>query len=277
MLAYYFLLTLNFKVKKSTFRWIEPCMHVFPYLFGSSTALVGAGLGVYGPSELIPLCWVDNYPKGCTYDCKSEMIGWIFAGWLGFYSLINLPIVYFLIYRHVRSVYRKTRFGIQGQHSGSISQSETQNLKLIFTQACLYVFAFVCSFWPILVSRLIETYTKSEDLVDISRFYWLLMCQSCFMPLTGMFNALIYHRPNYLELRKLFKGQSRLWTFRRLYMGERLPPNEQSSTESTNNETSLRSSFFFASRFLVGFDTRRERGNGSSLGFKPVERKIIEE
>lgn len=59
-------------------------MHVIAIAFPLLTGMFGAVMDFSGPSELLPLCWVDDYPRNCGVEtgitCYSPLIGWIFAG-----------------------------------------------------------------------------------------------------------------------------------------------------------------------------------------------------
>ena len=114
---------------------------------------------------------------------------------------------------------------VQHELSNFIDRHQRQQLKrlkLVASQAFLYVGAFItCTIWTIIL-RIWESQTYNASKED--DIYFLLILQSIFLPLQGVFNMLIYTRPKYIKLRKDFPNESRIWAVRRAIIGDNAMP-----------------------------------------------------
>ena len=103
-------------------------------------------------------------------------------------------------------------------------RQQHKRLKLVSSQARLYVGAFFLStIWPLLV-RVLETYTSDVYSYYETKIYWILVCQNIFFPLQGFWNLLVYVRPKYLKCRREFKLESKFWALRRAMYGPGVEP-----------------------------------------------------
>jgi hypothetical protein len=229
MLSYYYLLTVRFAYQdRQMARCGEPFMHVLSIGFPTVTALIGAILGVYSDGEIGLQCWVDNYPKGCGdyvgVPCLSPLIGWIFGGWIMFFMIFSIVINNVTIYRFVRqTIYhgrRQSSFA-----AGQGLDSQTRRVQAVATQAFLYVGSFVLTYAWQMILRIIEG--SFGDGSWESSLFPLLVLNAIFMPLQGVFNILVYARPNYLRARKDYPNESRVWCFRRALHGDAIQPTKR--------------------------------------------------
>ncbi|CAJ1939085.1 unnamed protein product [Cylindrotheca closterium] len=104
MLFFYFLFTTRFGLSNSFIgKRIEPFMHLISVGYPFVTGVVGAVWGVYAETSASFGCWVNDYPRGCTDDCKSVIIGWIFYGIPFWISSLTLAVNNIAIFLFVRS------------------------------------------------------------------------------------------------------------------------------------------------------------------------------
>ena len=333
MLSFYFLLTVRYGWREEHFikkwklplsSWFPPsclCCHTYQGIisvdrvmhllaagFPFVGAVVGLAYGFYGPSDIGPGCWINDYPRNCGYDigetgepCISQMLAYIFGGSIVFPSLIAITTNHIIIYRHVRktvltsrrrnsvtSLYQNQRKHPQQEHGEGITldsspsrasstlnqepkrhrqrrrsslakiseiqkerrrrrrngnqhaKNQIERVKEVATQGLLYVAAgFATAIWTLLIKN-IEG--QGGEASDESRLFWLLCLQSLLGPLQGMFNLLIFVRPNYLRIRKSkeFRNQTRWWALRRAIYGEAVQPRliiTKSAHNSSGNDS----------------------------------------
>ena len=99
---------------------------------------------------------------------------------------------------------------VDERESQNQSQLEDQarRLRLVSTQAFLYVFFFLfCNVWTG-ITGLIESsgHTVEEELHKLAKFYFLFVLQAVLVPLQGFFNFLVYLRPK-LRTTKVWGGR----------------------------------------------------------------------
>jgi hypothetical protein len=210
-------------------RCAKPFMHVLSIGFPTITALIGAILGVYSDGEIGLQCWVDNYPKGCGdhvgVPCLSLLIGWIFGGWIMFFMIFSIVINNVTIYRFVRqTIYhgrRQSSFA-----AGQGLDSQTRRVQAVAThQAFLYMGSFVMTYAWQMILRIIEG--SFGDASWESSLFPLLVLNAIFMPPQGVFNLLVYARPNYLRARKDNPNEARVWCFGRALHGDVIQPTKK--------------------------------------------------
>ena len=104
----------------------------------------------------------------------------------------------------------------------------------IYTQACLYVFAFVITYVWLGMTTLasLTTYEVEPEIHRNSRIFW---------PLQGFWNFIIFVRPVYHHMRKKEKGKN--WFFvtywhalKHLLTGGAKPPSRISKAKAQRNE-----------------------------------------
>ena len=101
-------------------------------------------------------------------------------------------------------------------NSHHLRKDQLKRLQLLASQAFLYVGAVVlCSVW----SGCLRIMEASHNYFDEANLYPLLVLQSIFLPLQGLFNMLVYIRPTYLKCRRHFPNESRLWAYRHVLFG----------------------------------------------------------
>lgn len=117
---------------------------------------------------------------------------------------------------------------VDERESQNQSQLEDQarRLRLVSTQAFLYVFFFLfCNVWTG-ITGLIESsgHTVEEELHKLAKFYFLFVLQAVLVPLQGFFNMAVFIRPKLHLCSKTFPKETRLWVIRRTIFGNRIKP-----------------------------------------------------
>lgn len=106
-LSFYYVLTIRYGMDRKFFaKRYEVLMHLFGLSFCFFTALVGSAKGFYSEVQVGFGCWVNDYPRGCTDDCLSTLIGGFYGGIPLFFSLLAMMINHVLVYLHVRTVFK---------------------------------------------------------------------------------------------------------------------------------------------------------------------------
>jgi hypothetical protein len=115
----------------------------------------------------------------------------------------------------------------------AIIAGQKQRLKLVSSQAFLFVASFaVCSFSTYIL-RLFESQATTYvwEMEIPYNYYILLVLQALLFPLQGLFNMFIYVRPKYLRIRAAFPRETRLWSFRRAILGSSIIPLHSMNAE----------------------------------------------
>ena len=116
----------------------------------------------------------------------------------------------------------------QQQQLDAVRKGQLKRLKLVASQAFLYVGAFmICTTWTGLLQGIqsMATSTDSESMQALEvKLYPILVCQAIFLPLQGMLNFCVYIRPKYIKCRRTFPHVSKLQILRHILNGTRLPP-----------------------------------------------------
>ena len=248
MLSYYYLFTIRYGVSQKVFeRRYEPCIHILSLGVSLTTSFLGWGMGWYSEFHLGQGCWISEVPDGCEDDpdltCYGTMIAWCFAGiWLLilFFSIIINNIV---IFRFVRTTTQRV-FHKSFEHTATLGTNETKSeghkyqfkqdkkVKAVSAQAMLYVGCFFITYIWSFILRILG----SMDINDEIQLYPLLVLASIFHPLQGLFNLMVYSRPNYLRNRYRSPNQSRWWALKKTWFdqhyiaGNRRTGNNQGST-----------------------------------------------
>jgi hypothetical protein len=257
-LSYYFLATIRFGVNRRTFalRW-EPWIHIFVAFFCLTTSLVGIGVGFFSELSVGMGCWVNNYPEDCIFDdCTSIIIGWIYGPLPVLFSMISLIINNCIIYCHVRKVFRAAEVVVGDEMNSRIVRQNIHKQE-VATQGFLYVAAFFFCIWPMGAARGIEAFNKV--VVDERTFYWVLVFQAAALPLQGLFNMLIYNRPNLKRVRAAYPASSWMAAMRMACLDRHIPKLADLSKQEANEVRAAPSS-----------DPRRNSNDGCT-GFSNLQ------
>ena len=123
------------------------------------------------------------------------------------------------------------------QQLESVRKGQLKRLKLVASQAFLYVGAFsICTTWTGLLQGIqsMATSTDSESMQALEvKLYPILVCQAIFLPLQGMLNFCVYIRPKYIKCRRTFPHVSKIQILRHIVNGTRLPPPPPPSPPAT--------------------------------------------
>ena len=117
-------------------------------------------------------------------------------------------------------------------------RSQSQRLRLVFSQSILFVLSFlVCHFWNFAMGILQgNAKDQAEDAELLVRHYHWAVLQAAFLPMQGFFNMIIYVRPKYMILRLEFPKEGRLWTVKRIFLGDMLLPTLPKGGDSSVNQ-----------------------------------------
>ncbi|CAJ1935211.1 unnamed protein product [Cylindrotheca closterium] len=200
-------------------------------------------------------------PNATGEPCISTMISYIFGSWIGFFTLASLFVNNLIIWAFVRqqigangrnsvppsnsstgefddsksgtfSSFRTggTSFRIDASQNSvtneDIRDSQERRLRLVRSQAILFVASYVASSMITYILRLFESqafdYVQEMELPYSN--YTLMILQSILLPLQGLFNMMVYIRPKYIRNRNDFPRESRVWSIRRAVLGAKVEP-----------------------------------------------------
>lgn len=215
MLSFYYLLTVRFRVKSSVFATrYEPWIHIFSVGFNLIAGIVGVSKGYYAEMELSQGCYIAEFPEGCEINggCTGHIIGWIVSGVPVVILFTSILVNNAVIYCYVR---RTTHRTINKSMQGRVHQN--RRIQAVATQALLYVGTFLLAYAWAFGIRVAES--LGVQAADEARIYPVLVLSSIFLPLQGVFNLLVYSRPNYLRIRQAFPRESRLFALHRAWFG----------------------------------------------------------
>ena len=238
-LSYYYVLTIKGGMSEERFsNRVEPWFHVVCNGYPLITAVVGAGIGVYGESELGTGCWVNNWPENCGTDptetgeeCKSVLIAWIFAGLPIILLLLLVAVNNIVIYVHVRNTTRKSQRHSTYQSTRSLVQE--RRLQTVASQAFLYVGGFLLTQVWIMALKIVEGASLVQG-KDLDRIFPVLILTVFFVPLQGLFNLLIYIRPIYFRVKDQYPSESSSWHIQRSLFGGKIQPSNSRSQLSVS-------------------------------------------
>lgn len=239
MLSLYYLLTVRFGVTEAFFaKRVEPFVHFLSISYPLITSIYGLVLGVYNELDLGMGCWVSSYPTGCDLDpnddfkCKSFKIGMAFIGYPFAIILLVIILNKIIIFAYVRKTVRRIQL-----RSSYLTQDErffnVDKTRAVATQALMYVLAFLTTYIWGAVLRFMDTFSISAN--DEAKFFTLLVLNAIFLPMLGFFNLLIFTRPRYLQCRKRFPKETRVWAFQRVILGDRATPTRASSRNAVHH------------------------------------------
>mmetsp|Transcript_13782 Transcript_13782/g.33380 ORF Transcript_13782/g.33380 Transcript_13782/m.33380 type:complete len:203 (-) Transcript_13782:874-1482(-) len=125
MLSFYFLFKSRYGMSNTFIgKRIEPFMHIVSVGYPLLTGIVGAVWGMYSETSASFGCWVNEYPRGCTDEYKSVIIGWIFYGIPFGISSLSLAFNNIAIFIFVRNQTKSRRTSL---HSGTTTRT-TDNI-----------------------------------------------------------------------------------------------------------------------------------------------------
>jgi hypothetical protein len=217
-LSIFFVLVINCSVSEATLKKREWALHIFPILFGLTTATVPAALGWYHNASL--WCWLGTDPD-CLDDNDSAYcekfdtvmtFRWIFFfGPLWICFAIEM-VCLFVVFKSVRRQEHQSRrynkqativeVTAEAESESPASTPARQNIfqdlprtRQVATQAVLYILAFYNTYIFATINRILQQSNGSSP-------FAILMLHSLSLPMQGFWNFLIYRRPFYLLLRR---------------------------------------------------------------------------
>ena len=266
-LGFYFLATIRLGVKRETFAktW-EPSIHVFVALFSFITSGVGVAVGFFSELSVGMGCWVNDYPKGCIEGCAAETIAWIYGPMPVFFAVVSLMVNNGLVYCHVRNVFRVYEAAV-GDEVNYVIMRQDIHKREVATQGFLYVAAFFFCYWPAATARGIEAF--NTDVVNERNIYWVLMFQAGALPLQGLFNMIIYNRPNLKRVRAVNPHMSLISAIRIACLDKDIPRLTDMSEQEAR--VLARSSSNRRNRSNNGYDLNAKNRSKNSFPSSPAE------
>lgn len=224
LLSFYYLVTIRYGWRDGKFQKYEWYLHGLCIGYPLVTASFGSVFKWYDVNEIGFGCWVNNYPRNCGDEphetgenCIAEEIAWVIGG-IPVLLLITIIIANnIFIYRYVRWTLFRSR-----RHSVVNLDSQARRMRQVAIQCFLYVLAFWCTTIPSIIIRNLEARGFSAD--SESSIFPILLLQSIAVPSTGMWNFMVYIRPQYMKCREDFPNESRWWAFRRAAFGSIVNP-----------------------------------------------------
>ncbi|KAL3930310.1 MAG: hypothetical protein SGBAC_011820 [Bacillariaceae sp.] len=115
---------------------------------------------------------------------------------------------------------------VDGMHMTQNTASQRKRLRLVSSQAFLFVASYIVSNGSTVLLRLFEsqaaTYVEEKEMPY--KHYVLMVLQACLLPLQGLFNMMVYIRPKYIKNRNDLPRESRIWALRRAVWGAKVEP-----------------------------------------------------
>merc|ERR1712226_1030866 len=232
MLAVYFCLTICYGVKQETWTKYERYLHPLIFFTFVSFAIAGLIKKVYNP--IFGFCFISTFPPGCETSpfappCQDNtpdeinLFNFFFGTmWIDIY-IILVTVANFLIWKKVRDQGRamekymvrkqeitsfkdeqESTAGLEATStilsSSAIASNKKQNdmrmkrERMVSRQCLLYTLSFfVCWFGP--------TAFHTQNWINGGGAFWQIAVVVTFLPLQGLFNAMIYAMPIYQRLR----------------------------------------------------------------------------
>ncbi|CAB9506474.1 expressed unknown protein [Seminavis robusta] len=280
-LSIYFLLTVKMGMSNAMVaKRYEPLMHIVCVGYPLVTAIVGAAMGMFHEVELSHGCWVQEYPKGCDDEeqnstCIHGTIALFFGGIPAIVAFFIILFNNLLVYGHVKYTIQKSRRRFASSLGGSSSamsrplrssllsmgasmirrtqsreqqepptrDPQVQRVHAVFTQAFMYVMAFLIVYSPSFILRILSAHGYGAE--EEGKLFPLLLLQAIFLPSQGFFNLLVYIRPTYKRTRRENADESRWWAFRRALYGEKVKPSKHGSSDFQHRRRAASSSSDF--------------------------------
>lgn len=116
------------------------------------------------------------------------------------------------------------------------SDREWKRVQEVGTQSFLYVGSyFLCFIWSMTKQSLDgQGFDKLEGSGSI--FFPLLILGSIFLPIHGFFICVIFFRPKYLQTRRKYGRETRLWCMKRAIFTEKVKPTCPSNSSHTPSQ-----------------------------------------
>lgn len=207
-------------------------------------------------------CYVKEYPENCFNEggCISHILAWIFGGLPMLFTFVSLPVINLIIYRFVRNQL------LAPQADGTTRTTyQIEQVREVASQGILYVFSFYLAYFPAFVVKAAEAFGVTRDVEE--DWYWLMLLNAMLPPLQGLFNALVYLRPNWKRLKRAYPGETTLWYIQELFLDLTVPtlastiPSNRSKTNKSNR--SKKGSDFSSNLNVIPEQSQEDRSDGS--------------
>ena len=156
--------------------------------------------------------------------------------------------------------------------SGTLrTTGQNHRVRLVSTQAYLYVFSFFLTYTWFIALQIIESIGLIRELPIV---YYMIFLQAIFSPLAGLWNALIYFRPMYIQFRRRQGASTRWQSIKYVVFGiqESTSNNNDTNNTSSDQETIphlLSPIMNGLRRFIMSFNIA-SNGASSSCESKPI-------
>lgn len=141
----------------------------------------------------------DPWPNGNSYPNDMGLFYWIWVGAL-LAALLASIVATLMVYLKVRSMLSG------GQADGSLGDEMKQRLQAVSTQAFLYTFIILNSFFFLYLAYAVQK--------DGRPLFALQLLSALFFPIQGIFNCFVYIRPRFQMLKMMYPEDSMFVVFR---------------------------------------------------------------
>lgn len=208
-------------------------------------------------------CYVKEYPDNCFVEggCVSHIIAWVLGGIPLLFTFLSLPIINMVIYFYVRNKLNSV------QADGTMrTPYQIEQIREVASQGVMYVVSFYLAYFPAFVVKAAEGFGVTREVEG--DWYWLMILNAVCPPLQGLFNAIVYLRPNWKRLKRAYPGQSTLWYLQEFLLDITVPTLASSiqSQDANRSKTkrSKKGSDFSSNLHAIPENSREEDGSGIS-------------
>ena len=238
VLGLYFLLVIRYGWSEQTAtRWLEPWVHILPWLSGWATSIALFFYKRYTVDPLLGMCTIDfcayDENGNCLVSKKNDKMTQPYL--MGAFSMAIIGIVctwlvYWTVHMQEKSMQRYSRGNTLKQRKAVAMQT------VCYSLACVngIVVSLLVEVRWIIVGDNIST-LKLQDRPELVLYLIPLVV---LFPLQGFFNWIIYCRPLYVRLRGMHPDESRLAIYRRVLMGSRPSDQRLQGRKADKNQAS---------------------------------------
>lgn len=185
-LSVYYVAVVKFGWKEDRLKRVRLWFHVVPISIGLGTAIASAALGIFGNSNW--LCWIA--PEWMVYRWA------LFFGilwFIGFFVVIPGMLVIYLHVRKQEAIAARWQPGAPERQQFTLSRE-------VALQGLFFSLSYIITWIFVTIARIVESIQGT-----IPRP--LLALTIVFVPMQGLFNALVFLRPRYAKYRRERRGQ----------------------------------------------------------------------
>lgn len=221
-LSLYYLLVIRYSFNRDSISRLEPWMHVVPLSLGVGTAVASSVLNLYNPANWD--CWIAPHPPDChqsytlfgtgeVSDCErgdnATIYQWAFFFGPLWTAILAISITMGILFRHVRAQddrMQRYDFGARRVTANGqpVRRRSSIRTRQVWNQSALYVGAFFVTWIFPTLARLVQLFGGDPPM-------WLIFLSGTFIPFQGFFNAIVYFRLRFNNLKLEYGDKSNVW------------------------------------------------------------------